>query len=602
MNLFNLLLKNKNNKTYGDTISNGEKINQQQKKMLIIITFLMQFIPVLYCIPYKTVINISYLIYILNAIPTACLVTLFIMLHRNLFKGLRDTLVLYTIYGIANAIINNIRGSIILPADFDNLSTAMEVASNYTPKFTLGMGIGTVFVMVMFLISYRDCNKDITVNLRKRLCISLLSSTILFGWALGISANSQFFYNKLESQIHQYETDNAMNAGFLLYFFMNTDIKDAPVGYNPEGCQKILNKYNKEGSDSYSTADKPNVIVIMNEAFSDLEIDGIKTSKDCMPYIHSLKNSDNAITGYMHSSVLGGLTSCTEYEFLTGHSMKFYNGHIVPYNDIKQPIYSMVNIMENEGYKTLAAHPYYKNGYNRNNVYNYMGFDNITFLEDMIEEEGDSLSKDQYYRMDDIMYDQYFYEYIAKKIDSESQPVFSFNVTMQNHAPYLTEKEKKDGQLELNNYLSLIKKSDDAFKWLVNHYENSDKPTVIVMFGDHQPYFSEYQQYPNPENAYMVPFIMWSNCGIESEHNIEISANYGGLYLMEKLGISLPPYFSWLQKTRQNIPILTKNYYRTDEHGQNIINYDNSKNKTLKEYQNMQYYMLNDYKKNNLIY
>lgn len=38
-----------------------------------------------------------------------------------------------------------------------------------------------------------------------------------------------------------------------------------------------------------------------------------------------------------------------------------------------------------------------------------------------------------------------------------------------------------------DQYLSLVKRSDDAFAYLLDYFSHSDEPTMIVMFGDHQP-------------------------------------------------------------------------------------------------------------------
>ena len=40
---------------------------------------------------------------------------------------------------------------------------------------------------------------------------------------------------------------------------------------------------------------------------------------------------------------------------------------------------------------------------------------------------------------------------------------------------------------DVNQYLSLVKKSDEAFEYIVNYFRNYDEPTLIMMFGDHQP-------------------------------------------------------------------------------------------------------------------
>ena len=38
-----------------------------------------------------------------------------------------------------------------------------------------------------------------------------------------------------------------------------------------------------------------------------------------------------------------------------------------------------------------------------------------------------------------------------------------------------------------NRYLSLVKRSDEAFQELVDYFSNVSEPTILCMFGDHLP-------------------------------------------------------------------------------------------------------------------
>ena len=67
---------------------------------------------------------------------------------------------------------------------------------------------------------------------------------------------------------------------------------------------------------------------------------------------------------------------------------------------------------------------------------------------------------------------------------------------MQNHGGYEGTFDEFDqtvwltGDMEgkypkADQYLSLVKRSDDAFAYLLDYFSHSDEPTMIVMFGDH---------------------------------------------------------------------------------------------------------------------
>ena len=72
-----------------------------------------------------------------------------------------------------------------------------------------------------------------------------------------------------------------------------------------------------------------------------------------------------------------------------------------------------------------------------------------------------------------------------------------FNVTVQNHGGYVGNRGFVDTDIQVTNsmlssdeveqYVTLAKKSDEAFEELIKYFEKVDEPTIIVMFGDHQP-------------------------------------------------------------------------------------------------------------------
>ena len=70
-------------------------------------------------------------------------------------------------------------------------------------------------------------------------------------------------------------------------------------------------------SEEQTTVDKeemPNIIAIMNESFSDLNVVGdLQTSEDYMPFIRSM--TKNTIKGQLLVSPFGGYTCNTEFEF-----------------------------------------------------------------------------------------------------------------------------------------------------------------------------------------------------------------------------------------------------------------------------------------------
>ena len=89
-----------------------------------------------------------------------------------------------------------------------------------------------------------------------------------------------------------------------------------PKGYKEEDVQALLSNADSEEQTTVDKEEMPNIIAIMNESFSDLNVVGdLQTSEDYMPFIHSM--TKNTIKGQLLVSPFGGYTCNTEFEFLT---------------------------------------------------------------------------------------------------------------------------------------------------------------------------------------------------------------------------------------------------------------------------------------------
>ena len=348
---------------------------------------------------------------------------------------------------------------------------------------------------------------------------------------------------------------------------------DTPDGYSADKAREILKPY-AQNTDALSVKRRPNIIVVMNEAFSDLSVLGsFETNKDYMPFIHSLmqEGAENTVSGHLNVSVLGGNTANTEFEFLTGNSMAFLPQGSVPYQQyIKDEMPSLVSYLKSLGYQTTALHPYNSTGWDRNKVYPLLGFDNAYFIRSFVNPE-----KIRKYVSDRACYEKIISLYENRQNDA---PLFIFNVTMQNHSSYTEEFDNftpditvtDSSSKALNNYLSLIRLSDEEIRELIDYFSCEDEETVIVFFGDHQPTNSVVSNIwkingKNGNNLseedeakrYIVPFFIWANFDISEESGVETSANFLGGRVLEACGLPLYDYAAYLKELSESFPVIT---------------------------------------------
>lgn len=479
---------------------------------------------------------------------------------------------LFYAIGTINHYVYTFRGRTIFPGDLLGLRTAINVAGGYdfTPDsiqiYTfLGFLAYIIILVAMPHIKGRSFPK---------LPLLLGAGTI------SITYISVFFFTSFLSWA---EIEPSMwttrGNGLILNFCVSLRYSDGeqPQGYSAESINSIVSGV----TDATTDAEEPvNVIAIMGEAFSDLSVYGdLPVNEDFMPFYRSLE--ENCIKGWAYTSVFGGTTANSEYEFLTGNTMGFLPEGTVPYQlYVDDGSSSLVGQMGTLGYKTVAMHPYLESGWNRVPVYESFGFDEVYFKDDF---------KNRKF-MRNYVTDQCDYENVVR-IFEEKQPgekLFIFNVTMQNHSAYNVEYNGLPDTIRLeapiggyfpkvDQYLSLMKQSDLALEWLLNYFSEVDEKTIIILFGDHQPqvevsFFEtmlggdlESRNIASIQTRQMVPYLIWANYDINSGEGGELSLNYLSAKLMETAGLEMTGYQSFLLELSQKLPVINAIGYKTDE-------------------------------------
>ena len=311
----------------------------------------------------------------------------------------------------------------------------------------------------------------------------------------------------------------------------------------------------------------------MDEAFSDVSVLGeFDTNEDDMPFVRSMLNgAENTVSGYLNVSVCGGNTANTEFEFLTGDTMAFLPTGSIPYQQyIKRKVPSIAGYLSELGYDTYAQHPYYGSGWEREKIYPLLGFDKMNFVEDYVPR-----TIVRQYVSDESDFDMIIRTFEQKE---EGKPAFIFNVTMQNHGGYTSEYDdfvndvcatEVDNQA-LNQYLSLVRLTDEKLRELVEYFDNQEEDTVIVFFGDHQPSDSVVAPIwklngkdsgslskEDSELRYMVPYFIWANYDIDEAQNEDTSVNYLGAKMLQYAGVPTSEYQNFLLELENYYPVIS---------------------------------------------
>ena len=593
--------------------------------LLIITPILMFFILELPSNPY--IQDMSIFSIFLNTLFMFLIEIIILNTLKNKIFGLYLLYLGMLFIGVVNHFVLKFRNSPIMPTDIFAIKTAISVSNGYHYQLTDGIIISliTTFLLISLLsiFSRLDFN-NIYIN-KKKIIFHKLFSLIVFIlstlWILtsDFEKNYDIILDWWRPETTYYS--NGFTTSFIA-FFQKLKV-EKPQIYSSQLSGEILGEtvIEKKLVDN-SAMQKPNIIVIMNETFSDLSVLGpFKSTKDHLKNFYSLKYDPGIIEhGYNYVSIRGGGTSNSEFEFLTGNSMSNLPGYFpyVMFDFNNMP--SIVHIVKRQGYKAIAMHPENPNNWKRNDVYPALGFDE--FFSYTSFQRDDTLLIDRISDLSD-------YKKLIEVYESQEQPVFIFNVTMQNHGGYdsnIIKDEKRvsiDEQYiqysDVQEYQSLINYSDEALGYLINYFRSIDDPVIICFFGDHQPALNiEFEnklaksgeryvdsEVMTTEKYFSVPYFIWSN--YESGESIATnnyegtnvtSTNYLGVQVQYYAGLTLSKYGNFLLDQKEEVPVLNRlGYLGADNKWYSLT--DNSEfSERLKNYQIVQYNGMFDKKKN----
>ena len=540
---------------------------------------------------YMAVLNIGW-IYVLY-------LALFAVTGRTRIAVPAVSCVLYVI-SLAETFVVAFRSRPIMLWDVMAFRTAMTVSGNY--EFFITRQMKTAFVLLLLMNVFLWFTPRRVRGWKLRLAVGggIAASIAGYGawffavlvpsWGLGINMwaiNGTY-------QEYGYVLSTAVSLQYV--------VKKPPQGYSNARLKEIYNRLeesiyaeagngqaypvksqaypespeNPENPENWPEEGQPvtpvNLICIMNESLAELKTAGdFTTNTEYFPFMDSLE--ENTVRGSLCVPVFGSMTSNTEFEFLTGDSMALLPANSIAYQfNVKPGTYSMVSTLKDQGYYSVAMHPYPGENWNRVECYQNMGFD--AFLDQEFYEGSEELRN--------YISDEADYQKLIQVVEAKENPedkLFIFNVTMQNHGGYEGTYDNFEQEVWLtgeyegkypktDQYLSLMKRSDQAFQYLVEYFSRIDEPTMIVMFGDHQPsvedeFYDDIAGMPSSEITvqehlmwYETPFIIWTNYSMPSEDMGRLGAVYLSSEVLWRANLEMTPYNRFLLAMKEDLPVV----------------------------------------------
>ena len=529
------------------------------------------------------------------------------LIVRNEFLGYIISAVIFYIFTVVTFVMLEITGDPLLPSDLFLAKNISEISSFVNITIDIAY-ILSFFIMLIGGILLLFSKKTYTFKSSKPVLLNIFGVVFSVFVIYSVCFNTFFRHEILKSadvKISAFNpVENLRANGPVLTFFPRIGdlIVKTPSGYSDKKIEEIKNGFTDVPENFAVT---PDVFVIQNESWWDPTLlKNVNFSDDPMKEIKKL--SEKFPSGNFVSSVFSGSTCIPEFEFLTGFSTAFMPANSYPYIQyVLKDTESIVWTYKNNGFETVAVHPYKKRFYNRDTAYPLLGFDTFLSISDI---ENAKNYEDGWYISDDYVSDQLISVFENKKKEN----LFCFAVTMQNHGGYNPKRydnydidvtsdvlSKLDLQ-GLSDYTQGVKDASDSFIKLTEYFSNVSSPVLLVMYGDHLPLLgTEGSTYVAGEMApkgrefnpvetdelYYTPYIVWANYDI-SDLDLPkyVSPGNLGLSILKFSGLkNIPWYQSYMKSFYDKYPVYSANI-RMDSDLNKITNVEEAKDFELVQY------------------
>ncbi len=484
------------------------------------------------------------LLFLLNWLPLACWLFFWFFALGRAAAAYGLTAVPVLAIALVNYYKLLLRGDPLLFSDITLLSEASAIGKQYVFTPTIWGVLSIVLAVGVVLLLHRMHHTP--PRPRHRLlgavvCLAALCACIK--WLMP----STLLYAQTGLNSTWMPTQSYTQHGVLYPFLHSISQRQAaaPEGYDEKDAARQLA--------AYTDADIPkdeqvDVIAVMLEAFNDFTtFDSLSFAQDPYEPWHQLMQE--SYTGTLVTNIFAGGTVNTERAFLTGY--------LNPTDNYRAPVNSFVWYFRSQGYTCQGDHPGYDWFYNRQNINRYLGFETYRFYEDTYQ----SYATDTAIARDSAFLQGIIEDYEAAKQDGK--PIFNYSLTYQNHGPYDTDAQFTTVYLPraagvstadyniANNYFTGVADTCRQLSAFVDHFRTETRPVVIVLFGDHNPWWGDdnttYEAYgvnidreteEGFYNYYSTPYLIWANDAAREALGCDFTGEGGRIapaLLMERL-------------------------------------------------------------------
>ncbi|MFD1032328.1 LTA synthase family protein [Metaplanococcus flavidus] len=226
--------------------------------------------------------------------------------------------------------------------------------------------------------------------------------------------------------------------------------------------------------------DLPNVIVVQLESFQSSVIDQTINGQELTPNLNKLKDETMYFPNFYHQTHEG---RTSDAEFVTLTSLQPVKSGSVYTQYEEHDFDGLPAHLQDYGYDTAAMHAFERSFWNRDKIYQNIGFDRFYSKEDFSENKKIGLA----------LNDKDFLSQSLSYTSELNRPFFAFMVALTSHTPYEFPEEHKKLDLSgyeddlVKGYYHTIHYVDEAVGQMKNEMEENGlwEDSLVIFYGDH---------------------------------------------------------------------------------------------------------------------
>lgn len=232
----------------------------------------------------------------------------------------------------------------------------------------------------------------------------------------------------------------------------------------------------------FGIAKNRNVIIVSMESLQSFVINNTVNGQEITPFLNDFIKQSYYFDNLYHQT---GQGKTSDAEFLIENSLYPLGRGAVFFTHATNEYNATPKILKNYGYYTAVFHANNKSFWNRDVMYQSLGYDRYFSLNDFDVNEENSVGWG--------LKDKYFFEQSIAYLKTLPQPFYTKFITLTNHFPFELGEEDRmvpeytSNSRTLNRYFPTVRYMDESLKLFIESlkkeglYQNS----IIILYGDH---------------------------------------------------------------------------------------------------------------------